>query len=57
VRCTPGAGFTRADLQRPGPHVDATNYKEKISSQPGPKGRTYGGVQCSMDWIVACLPP
>jgi hypothetical protein len=30
VRCTPGVGFTRADLHRPGPHVDATNYKGKI---------------------------
>jgi hypothetical protein len=28
----------------PGPHSDATNYKEKISSQLGPKGRTYGGA-------------
>jgi hypothetical protein len=42
VRCTPGAGFTRADLHRPGPHVGATNYKGKISSQLGPRDRTYG---------------
>jgi hypothetical protein len=36
VRCTPGAGFTRADLHHPGLHRDATNYKGKISSQLGP---------------------
>jgi hypothetical protein len=57
VRCTPGAGFARADLHRPGPHVGATNYKGKTSSQLDPRDRTYGGAQCSMDWVVAFLPP
>jgi hypothetical protein len=36
MRWTPGAGFTRTDLHRSGPHRDATIYKGKnfISAEP-----------------------
>jgi hypothetical protein len=36
MRWTIGAGFTRTDLHRPGPHMDATIYKGKnfLSARP-----------------------